>query len=143
MRLRRRLTDAETAVIEAATRVVDGDAGRHPYLTGAVNALHLEREKRISGPQFHAHLLKLAPNARAANALRRSGRTVYELLFRMTADDITDIYNAGPHSWAIWYLACEHFGVEPPWAQELRAREQCQFREHLELERSRLQTSTT
>src|SRR4051794_15284186 len=81
----RGLTAAEAAVIAAATRVVDAAADLHPYLTRAVNALHHERQNVISNQEFYARMLALAPTARPARALRRSGWTAYELMFELTA----------------------------------------------------------
>ena len=130
------LTPAETAVIVAATRVVDGDAGRYPFLTAAINALHVERAAVITDSAFHARMVELAPRSRAADALRRSQWTAHELLFELAADDVYDTPGTGWHCWAIWYLTCMEFGVEPPWAAGLQADRR--FLEQLDYERAQI-----
>ena len=132
----RGITAAEADVLDAATRVVDGDPDRYPHLTRSVNALHLERQSEVSTEEFNARMLALAPTSLPVDALRRSDWTVYELMFTLTGADVMDIRNAGWHSWAIWYLTCEQFGIEPPWAAALLTERQ--FREQLEHERVRL-----
>jgi hypothetical protein len=130
------LTPAEARVIAAATRIVDGDASRYPFLTAAVNALHHERSAVITNAAFHAQMLLLAPTTRASDALRRAKVHARQILFEFSAADVQDIRNSGWHCWAIWYLTCEQFGVEPPWGAELR--NDGRFKEQLEFERNRI-----
>lgn len=134
MSVSRRLTVADAAVIDAAIRVVDGDPDRYPHLTYSVNALRLKHE--VSTEEFDAQMLTLASTTRPVDVLRRSGYTAFELMFTLTAADVLDIRDAGWHAWAVWYLTCEQFGVEPPWAPALLGERQ--FREQVEHERHRL-----
>jgi hypothetical protein len=131
-----RITAAEAAVFDAATRVVDADPRRYPHLSSAVNALHQERQGEVSTEDFNARMLALAATSRPADVLRRSGWSVHELMFTLGPVDVLDIRNAGMHTCVVWYLTCEQFGVEPPWAADL-LRERL-FCEQLDHERNRL-----
>ncbi len=123
-------------MLNAATRIVDADPNQHPYLTECVNRMHAKDRSRVSAEEFNALMLTLAPTSRPVDALRRSGWTVEELMFTLTEGDILDVRHASWHCWAIWYLTCEQFGVNPPWmAGMLRHR---LFSDQLQYERERL-----
>lgn len=114
------MTPAEAIVIVEAFRVADSLTGAAPQSAIhdlAVAVAQLREERETAGQnEFWPAMVAIDGTERAFNTLQRSRYTAHDLMYTMTAADVMDVNNTGPHTWAIWYLTCETVGVEPPWA---------------------------